>query len=144
MMASAVSRIGLAVGMCSMIAGAAFAQTGVDSPPPMQDPNHKKRVQPTYPQPLNNGAVWYAELELPDEVMSAKGRITVNIIIGVSTDGKAATCSASSDYEILNARLCAALKANARFRPATDSYGKPIESKWRTRFSVEAKDDGEP
>lgn len=143
MMTHAVARIGLAFGIGSMVASAASAQSVMDSPPPMQDPNHKNRVQPRFPEPLTEAEHWYDGLEIPAEVMSAKGRITVNIVIGVSANGKVETCSAPSNYEELNARLCAALKTNLRFHPAADSYGKPMEGKWRTRFVFEVTDDSE-
>jgi TonB family protein len=80
-------------------------------------------------QPLSDPQSWISSADYPaNSIHGEEGRSTVALTIG--RDGRASQCGLvrSSGYHALDQAACRGLMRRARFRPANDRDGQPIET----------------
>ena len=82
---------------------------------------------------------WAARIQEDYPTRAAREEIegTVGVRVTVTPDGKATGCSVtgSSGSSILDDAACKAVERYARFEPALDDDGNPINASWSTRIT---------
>ncbi|MFM7378043.1 MAG: energy transducer TonB [Erythrobacter sp.] len=108
------------------------APPGPPSPPP-RGPSKARGVQP------KNQRSWSARIQEDYPRRAAQEEIegTVGVRCTVTTEGKATGCSvtSSSGSDILDAAATKAVERYARFEPALNDDGVPINASWSTRIT---------
>ena len=61
-----------------------------------------------------------------------EGDVHVDLTVGTSGQVTACTVTQSSGHDVLDTRTCAIMASRARFEPAFDQSGQPIESHFQT------------
>jgi protein TonB len=84
----------------------------------------------TTPPPARPVTALFSVYDYPSEAVKNgwQGDVTVDLTVG--TNGKVTNCAivTSSDHEVLDSATCNILMRRAKFKPATDASGQPIES----------------
>ena len=62
---------------------------------------------------------------------------TVAFTLGIGIDGRVKSCTVtvSSGHQVLDDSACATLKLRARFKPATDAAGNPVEATYSSKLT---------
>lgn len=104
--------------------------------------------KPSRDSKLLNGTELASAMDYPKAALENKEQGTVNAWLLVGIDGRAEKCGVetSSGSTALDAQTCSLLIANARFEPARDRSGRPVQSlfqqrlTWRLKESVRPRD----
>lgn len=99
-------------------------------PPPAAPPPPPKPAQPR-----NNPATWATPNDYPSRALREERTGTTGFRVTVSTDGRVASCqiTSSSGHSDLDEAACANVTRRARFKPATDSSGNPVQGTYSNR-----------
>lgn len=97
----------------------------------------------TPPVPLTDEAQWLRPGDYPPEAMRAGQQGTISAVLTVDPHGAVSGCTIkrSSGYPHLDEATCRRIEAHARFRPATDAAGQPIEGQYPLHDIVWRLDD---
>lgn len=89
--------------------------------------------------PAGNPQSWVTNEDYPAASLRTSESGTVGFRLYVDSTGAVPDCTvtASSGFERLDSATCALLKARARFRPARNVKGEPVDSTWSSRFRWE-------
>lgn len=103
----------------SLLAGAGFAEAG----------------QPTGATPLGNPGDWVTTSDYPASALRDSAQGMVVFRVKVDPQGKPVQCvvDQSSGTEELDTATCNLITARARFSPATDARGRPVEGVYTNR-----------
>ncbi len=103
---------------------AALLLTAAPAPPPQTDsPNPAKSI--ATPTAIVSG--WISDRDYPRAALKRRSQGVTQIRIRVTAEGRAEDCQifqSAGDAE-LDSAACAIVTTRTRFRPATDSDGKP-------------------
>lgn len=95
-------------------------------PPPPSMPPEARMVKP-----IGNPVSWIMNIDYPTAALRAKNEGASKVTLTVSPKGRVAACTADgSAGSILNEWTCKLLTRRARFTPATDKDGKPVQGNW--------------
>lgn len=85
--------------------------------------------------PRNNPATWATPNDYPSRALREERTGTTGFRVTVGTDGKVVDCSitSSSGHSDLDDAACANVTRRARFKPATDSSGNPVQGTYSNR-----------
>lgn len=96
-----------------------------------------KRVGPAPASPRDMTGTWLSANDYPTAALRElrSGRTSFKITVG--TDGRATNCAvtASSGSRDLDDAACTTIMRRARFIPAIDAHGDPIEGQWSSTMS---------
>ena len=100
-------------------------------PPPIPLPPPPKPPEARKAMPGGNPASWVTNLDYPSAALREKKEGVSKVTITVSPEGRVAACTANGSAGlILNQTACDRLKRRARFTPALDKEGKPVQGSW--------------
>lgn len=109
------------------------------------------RLQSELPEPsrdskLLNGSELASAMDYPKAALENKEQGTLNAWLLVGVDGRAEKCGVetSSGSTALDAQTCNLLIANARFEPARDRSGRPVQSLFQQRLTWRLKETARP
>jgi periplasmic protein TonB len=108
----------------------------VDKPTENVEPDYKPITQSLVkPKPKGNPGNWVATNDYPASALSQEREGTSAFRLLVGKDGRSKSCviTSSSGHKDLDSATCAALMRRARFNPALDENGNPIESSYANR-----------
>ena len=98
-------------------------------------PAYKRKVSPSGYPPS-----WFTDKDYPREARERREQGSVAFLMTVDKKGKPAACTvtSSSGSASLDAKTCELAMKRARFYPALDADGRPVESKYpmRTTWSL--------
>jgi len=114
----------------------------VFAPPPPPPPALPSSRGPT---PVGSPGDWVAEDDYPMVALRDEIEGRVGFVLGVGPDGVPTSCTVetSSYSEALDTQTCKLLMERARFHPATDPQGRPVQGRYRStvRWTIP---EGEP
>jgi len=86
------------------------------------------------PTPKGNPGDWVTEDDYPMVALRDDIEGTVGFVLAIAPDGRPTSCKVeSSSYsEALDTHTCKLLTERARFHPATDPEGRPVEGRYRS------------
>ena len=94
------------------------------------------------PVPVDIG-VWAARIqaEYPREALQRGWQGTVRISLVIDTEGRVSQCAVigSSGHPVLDEAACAGAQRHARFKPATDPGGNPVEGGFMTAIGYSGR-----
>ena len=127
--AALASSQGCTAPAASSTAAAMTTAPMVEPPPPQpaaaQPPVVNRRLQ------FRNGpGAFISPEDYPAAALQARQQGTVRFRLTVSAEGRVTYCTIlqSSGHSILDASICRLMRSRARFTPATDSSGNPVQS----------------
>lgn len=87
------------------------------------------------PAPLGNPGLWIQPNDYPGISMQNHEEGTVGFRLTISPSGLVANCEVTvgSEFPALDEATCRLVSARARFKPATDATGKPVEGYYSSR-----------
>jgi len=85
--------------------------------------------------PRNNPGTWATPNDYPSRALREERTGTTGFRVTVGTDGRVVDCSitSSSGHADLDEAACANVTRRARFKPATDSSGNPVQGTYANR-----------
>jgi protein TonB len=94
-------------------------------------------------KPIGDTREWISYTDYPASAVAANLQGTSTIVWTIGVDGRVGKCSTvhSAGAKILDDAACHALKRRARYTPAKDAQGQPIESV-QTRKAIWALSEG--
>ncbi len=100
----------------------------VNAPPPTAS---------SKPVPSNNPGLWVRTEDYPSHALRAEEEGTVAFSLTVGPDGMVRGCEVTmtSGYTSLDQATCRHITRRARFFPARDNAGKPVEGHYRNRVA---------
>lgn len=123
--------------MALSFAIALFLQAPVAVPPP---------AQATPAQPDNDHGNWLPRLDYPASALRAGQQGVVAFELGITPDGGVSRCfiTRSSGVSALDDETCRVMMAQARFHPARDAQGHPVEGGYRGRIDWKLPQGSQP
>jgi hypothetical protein len=93
------------------------------------DPGPLRRIA-VDASPGPNEAAWVTTDDLPDQFRNLARPLTVDTRLAVNAEGRVSGCTivSSSGEPLLDLQSCRVLTARARYRPARDAEGQPVET----------------
>ncbi|WP_299327796.1 energy transducer TonB [Parasphingopyxis sp.] len=90
------------------------------------------QTQPTPAVPLGNPSLWITNADYPAMSIRLEEEGTAGFRLRVGADGRVKECTitSSTGSELLDEQTCGALTFRARFAPARDGEGNPIEGSY--------------
>ena len=90
---------------------------------------------PKAAQPRNNPASWATTNDYPSRALREEREGTTGFRVTVGPDGRVTDCSitSSSGHADLDEAACANITRRARFKPATDGSGNPVQGAYSNR-----------
>ena len=107
--------------------------------PPIAPPSERIYVRPptaaTRAIPRNNPGGWVGSYDYPTYSLAYEEEGTTGFRLTIGVDGKVSACSitSTSGFELLDAAACKNITRRARFSPALDNDGNPIEGNYSNR-----------
>jgi TonB family protein len=99
--------------------------------------------QSTRAQPINDVGRWVLPKDYPPVMLRYRMEGTVTSRLTVSRTGKATFCTINRSTlpQMFDNAVCLAMLKNAKFHPALDGDGNPVESYWEktVRFSIRGR-----
>lgn len=93
---------------------------------------HAQTIRPR-PVPKSDASRWIANDDYPKEARRQHLSGVVSYVLTVSPEGVPTHCDVTTDTPpLLNEATCRLLLRHARFLPATDAKGDPVESDYRS------------
>lgn len=85
--------------------------------------------------PLANPADWISTEDYPDSSLRRNSEGITSFELKVGTDGRVRNCTitVSSGWAVLDETTCRLITERARFSPATDRRGRPVEGSYSNR-----------
>ena len=104
-------------------------------PPPLSVDYPRMPIQATRPIPRNNPGSWVVTNDYPTYSLAYDEEGTTGFRVTIGVDGKVSHCAvtSSSGYELLDTATCKNITRRARFTPALDNDGNPIEGNFSNR-----------
>lgn len=103
------------------------------APPPPPSPTPGTRVQPISP------GAWVTNDDYPPAAIRGGQQGTTSFRLDIDGKGMVTECTVtgSSGSQLLDDATCVLLKTRARFQPALDAQGRPIDAVYSNRFRWE-------
>lgn len=123
---------------CVVIAGPppreAIGATVPRSPSALKAPVEGPGKRPT---PRGSPQGWVTNDDYPAAAVSAYWTGTTYFRLAIDTSGAVSDCivTRSSGHAVLDETVCSLLQRRARFSPAENAAGVPVESSWASRFN---------
>lgn len=104
----------------------------VAAPPPPPPPPPPQRAAP---EPRGNPGRWANANDYPSRALREEREGTTSFRVIVNAKGRVDSCqvTSSSGHSDLDAATCKNIQRRARFRPALDSAGNPMQAAWSSR-----------
>lgn len=101
------------------------------------DPRPPIPTKATRPIPRNNPGSWVTTYDYPTYSLAYDEEGTTGFRLTVAVDGKVSDCAvtSSSRFALLDAATCKHITRRARFTPALDNDGNPIEGSYSNRVT---------
>jgi TonB family protein len=95
------------------------------------------QTSPTPAKPLNSPMFWVTANDYPAEATRELAQGTTAFRLTIDSEGKVANCEIveSSKVPLLDTQTCSLILQRARFAPATDDTGKPVQGSYRNRVT---------
>ncbi|MEQ1541764.1 MAG: energy transducer TonB [Novosphingobium sp.] len=103
-------------------------------------------AHPDRAAPLNNPGSWVNVQDYPAEALRNEEEGITRFTLRIAPDGSVSACNVTqgSGSAALDAKTCEILLVRARFRPATDPSGKPVEGVWSSSVRWMIPEDAPP
>lgn len=112
----------------------------IPAPLVASDSGKAKAIKPRIPAPIGNFSHWVTDEDYPTAALREERQGTVLFNVTVNAEGKVAKCeiTSSSGSPDLDSAACNLWTERGSFRPALNSRGKPIVSKFpgRVRWTL--------
>lgn len=117
--------------MAGVLVIAMLMQAPVASPPPSPPP-----TQAVDAAPDNDHGSWLPKLDYPSSALRAGQQGMVGFLLRIAPDGGVSSCivTTSSRASALDEETCRVMIAQARFHPARNAQGQPVEGSYRGRI----------